>query len=133
MDYEARVSTIEAQLTMNQKDIDRLYQAVTELRGLMLEGFGRVELEIGDLKKHTDQRIDGLRTHTDQRIDGLRAHTDQRIDELRAHVDLSISELRQHTDRRFEEIHVQLRWLMGMWLTTIGLIAGLGGRILGLY
>lgn len=140
MDHESRISRVEAQEEMNQIDMERLHQAIDELRKLMLEKFEHTALDISELRKHTDLSISELRQHTDLSISELRQDTNRSISELRQHTDRSISELRQHTDRRFDEVNlqlrevnVQLRWLMGMWLTTIGMVAGLGGRILGVY
>ncbi len=144
MDYESRLSKVEAQLEMNRKDIDRLYHAIDELRRLMLERFDRTDLSIRELREHTDTSINELRLYTNE----LRQYTDERFNELRHHTDCSLSELRQHGDtglsdlrRQMEagfaevrrEASVNMRWMMGMWLTTMGFIAGLGGRVFGMY
>lgn len=151
MDYESRISKIEAQLATNQKEIDRLHPAISELRKLMLERFDRIDITIHEWRQHTDlsikelrQQNDELRHHTDLSTCELRTHTDHSIGELRAHTDHSIGELRTHTDQSISELRQQLeafqreasvnmRWMMGMWLSTIGLLAGLGGRIFGMY
>jgi len=155
MDYEARISKVEAQLEMQQKDIDRLYQAIDELRKLMLDRFDRtdrsiaelrkyIDLKISELRTYTDLNLGELRTHTDLSLSELRAHTERGLSELRAHTDRSIGELRAHTDHRFnqmqnqidelrKEVGVNLRWMIGMWLTTMGMIAGIGGRVFGMY
>jgi len=130
MDYETRISRVEVQVETHQRDTDRLYQ-------LIVEKFEHVELSINelrkenaqniaDLRKHTDQRIDDLRRDTEQSINDLRKHTDQRIDDLRAHYDQQLIELRR-------EITVNMHWVVGLWMTTVGLIAGLAGRIFGMY
>jgi hypothetical protein len=122
MDHDTRISKIEVQLENDRKDIDRLYQ-------VMQEGFARQDLAISELRKYVDQRFGEL----EQKIDDLRLHTDQRIDELRKHTDQRIDELRQHTDQRFAEIRQEMRWMMGVWLTTLGLVASMAGRMFGLY
>ena len=104
MDYEARLSTVEARQAMNQKDIDRLYQAISELRQTMLERLDRTDLGISELRKHTDHRIDELQKQTAAEF----------------------SELRR-------EMSTNMRWIMGMWFVTIGMIFGLGGRVFGIY
>jgi hypothetical protein len=119
MDYESRISKVEVQVEANQRDTDRLYQ-------LVVEKFESVELSIKELREHTDQRIDDLRRDTDHSISELRKHTDQRIDDLRTHNDQQFSELRR-------EITVNMRWVVALWITTIGLIAGLAGRVFGMY
>ncbi|MBV8634151.1 MAG: hypothetical protein JO002_06650 [Burkholderiaceae bacterium] len=108
MDYESRISKVEVQVESNQRDTDRLYQ-------LIAEKFESVELSIRELRKHTDQRIDGLRKDTEQSISDLRAHNDQQFAELR------------------REITVNMRWVVGLWMTTIGLIAGLAGKVFSVY
>ena len=92
----------------NQRDIDRLYQAINELRKEMRERFDRIDLRISELREHTDRSIDELRKHTDQQLAA------------------GLAEVRR-------EASVNMRWMMGMWLTTIGLVAGVGGRVLGMY
>ena len=108
MDYESRISKVEAQVEANQRDTDRLYQ-------LIVQKFESVELSIRELRKHTDQRIDDLRRDTENSISDLRKHNDQQFSELR------------------KEITVNMRWTVGLWMTTIGLIAGLAGRVFGMY
>jgi len=100
MDYEARISKIEVRQEMQQKDIECLYQAIDELRRLMLERFDRTDLSICELRKYTD---------------------------------LKISELQIQLDEVRKEVNVNMRWMIGMWLTTMSMIAGLGGRVFGMY
>jgi BMFP domain-containing protein YqiC len=97
MDYESRISKLEAQVEMNQKEIERLHEAINELRRLMLERF----------------------EHQDARINELRAYFDHKIDR-------GLKEVRR-------EASINMRWMMGMWLSTMGLIAGLYGRVFGIY
>jgi DNA anti-recombination protein RmuC len=133
MDYDLRIGKIEATLEANQNNINNLR---TEMR----DGFARQDLAIKELRQYVDHRfseldhkIDDLRRHTDQRIDELQKHADQRIDELRKHTDQRLDELRRHTDQRFTEIRQEMRWMMGVWLTTLGLVASMAGRMFGLY
>ena len=148
---------------MDRIDIDRLHQAIDELRKLMLQRFDRAELSTNELRQYTDGRLIELRQHMDSSIRELRQHMDNSISELRQQMDGSsselrqqmdgsISELRRHTDNGLSELRkdvghqmeagfaevrreasVNMRWMMGMWLTTIGFIAGLGGRVFGMY
>lgn len=78
---------------MNQREIERLHEAINELRKLMLERFER---------------------------------QDARINELRTYIDAGLREVRR-------EASINMRWMMGMWLSTMGLIAGLYGRVFGIY
>ncbi len=137
MDYESPISKVEAQLEMNQKEFERLHQAINELRRLMLEKFDHYDLRIGKLRQHIDFSTGELRKHTDLSVGELRVHTDLSISELRAHTDLSVNELRKHFDQQLETVRrdasINMCWMMGMWLTTIGLIVGLGGRVFGIY
>jgi len=111
VDYDLRIGKIEATLEANQKDIDNLRQE-------MRQGFARQDLAIKELRQYANQRFSEL----EHKIDDLRQHTDQRIDELQ-----------RHTDQRFAEIRQEMRWLMGIWLTTMGLEASMAGRMFGLY
>jgi hypothetical protein len=95
-------------LEANQRDIDRLYQAINELRKEMRERFDRIDLRISELREHTDRSIDELRKHTDQQLAA------------------GLAEVRR-------EASVNMRRMMGMWLTTIGLVVGVGGRVFGMY
>ncbi|WP_373987230.1 hypothetical protein [Duganella sp. BuS-21] len=79
MNYASRITKLETQVEMNQKEFDRIHQAINELR-----------------------------THFDQKLDA------------------SLKEVRR-------EASINMRWMMGMWLTTMGLIAGLCGRMFGIY
>ena len=115
MDHKSRLSKVEAQLEMNRKDIDRLYQAINELRRLMLERFDRTDLSINE-----------LRLYTDERLNGLRQHGDTGLGDLRRQMEAGFAEARR-------EASLNMRWMTGMWLTTIGFIAGLGGRVFGMY
>ena len=130
MDYQSRISKIEVQVESNQRDTDRLYQ-------LIVEKFESVERSISELRNHTDQRIDELRAHTVQRIDDLRRDTEQSISDLRKHTDQRVDDLRAHNDQQFDdlrrEIIANMRWVVGLWMTTIGLIAGLAGKVFGMY
>lgn len=111
MDYDLRIGKIEATLEANQNDINNL-------RIEMRDGFAQQDLAIKELRQYVDHRFSEL----DHKIEDLRQHTDQRIDELR-----------QHTDQRFAEIRQEMRWMMGVWLTTLGLVASMAGRMFGLY
>lgn len=93
-----------SKLEMNQKDIERLYAAIAELRGLMLEKFQHVNTEIHALREHTNLKIQALSDRNDQQFAELR-----------------------------REINVNMRWMMGMWFATLGLLAGMAGRTFGLY
>jgi hypothetical protein len=119
MDYGSRISKVEVQVESNQRDTDRLYE-------LIVQKFESVELSIRELGKHADQHIDDLQKHTDQRIDDLRRDTEHSISDLRKHNDQQFAELRR-------EITVNMRWTVGLWMTTIGLIAGLAGKVFGMY
>jgi len=98
-------------LNNHQKDIDRLYQAISELRKLMLERFEHVDHSIADQRKYIDNALV----------------------EQRKYIDTSVSELNLRIDDLRREVALNMRWMIGMWLTTMGMIAGLGGRILGMY
>jgi len=104
MDYDVRIGKIEATLEANQRDIDNLRQE-------MRQGFARHDQAISDLRKYVDQRFGEV----EQKIDDLRQHTDQRLDELR------------------RDMNKNMHWLMGIWLTTMGLVASMAGRMFGLY
>ena len=104
MDMESRLSRVEATLEMHQRDIQRLYEAISELRKLMLERFDQI----------------------DQRFIEERKYTDQRINELQAQFTAQFSEMRR-------EASVNMRWMVGMWLSTMGMIMGLAGRVFGIY
>jgi len=119
MDYDLRIGKIEATLEANPKNIENMRQE-------MQAGFARHDEAITELRNHADQRLDELRNHTHQRIDELRNHTDQRIDELRAHMDQRFDEMRRDTT-------VNMRWLMSIWLTTMGMMVGMAGKVFGLY
>ena len=126
MDYDLRIAKIETQLEMNQKEIGRLHQA-------MQEGFARTDQAILELRSYVNRRFEKI----EQSIAELRTHTDQRIEELRAHLDRRIDEQRQYTDHRFDELgrdmNMNMRWLVGIWLTTMGLMASVAGKVFGLY
>jgi len=115
MDYETRISKIEAQQEMNQKEFDRQHQAIIELRKLMLERFDQVDFRFSEERTHTDLSIENLRTHTDRRLEEQRRYTEQGFTELR------------------DELRVNMRWMIGMWFTTVGMFASLAGRVFGLY
>lgn len=137
MDYDARISKIEVQLEMNQKEIERLHAAIDELRKQMLEKFDKAAKETQELREHTDRKIQELREHTDQKFQELREHTDQKIRELRDYTDQRIQLVSDRSDRQFAELrremNINMRWMMGMWFATLGSIAGLAGRVFGLY
>ena len=122
MDYEARISRVEAQLEMNQKDIERLYEAISELRLLMQERFDQVDLRFSEERKYMDLRFSEERKYIDQHFSEERKQTELGISGLQA----QLNELRH-------EVGVNMRWMMGMWLTTIGMVAGIGGRVFGFY
>ncbi len=115
MDYESRLSKVEAQLEIHQKEIERLHQAISELRSLMLERYDRLDLRINELRQHTDLSIAELRKHVDQQLQRLEGSLESGLSEVR------------------REASVNMRWMMGMWLSTMGLIAGMAGRVFGLY
>lgn len=100
MDMESRLSRVEATLEMHQRDIQRLYEAISELRKLMLERFDQI---------------------------------DQRFIEERKYVDLRIGELQAQLNEMRREASVNMRWMVGMWLSTMGMIMGLAGRVFGIY
>jgi hypothetical protein len=57
----------------------------------------------------------------------------QDIDRLYA----AIERLREHTDKGFAELRASqdanMKWQLRMWLATITMIAGMAGRLFGLY
>jgi chromosome segregation ATPase len=140
-DYASRISKVEAQLESNQKEFDRLHQAIADLRQLILERSDRLQLSIDELRKDTDLKLGELRKYVDGKLAEQRKYTDSSIAELRNHVDHRIEELRKNLEQKLEaglaevrrEAGINMRWMMGMWLTTIGMVAGLGGRIFGMY
>ncbi len=58
MDYEERIAKVEALVETSKVDINRLYDAITELR------------------QHTDKSIADLQAHTDNGLAELRASLD---------------------------------------------------------
>lgn len=111
---------------MNRNNIYRLPQAIDELRKMMLKRLDRTDLSIRELRAHTDQSIKELREHADSSIKELREHADDSSGELRKDTAAGFAEMRR-------EASVNMRWVMGMWLTTIASIVGLGGRVFGMY
>ena len=91
---------------------------INNLRQEMREGFARHDQAIGDLRKYVDQRFGQI----EQKIDDLRQHADQRFTQI----DQRIDDLRR-------DMNVNMRWLMGIWLTTMGLMASVAGKVFGLY
>ena len=53
MDYEARITRIEAFMETNRQDIDRLHAAVSELRKLILERTDRLQAELNEMRGHS--------------------------------------------------------------------------------
>jgi hypothetical protein len=111
MDYDVRIGKMEAQLAMNQKDIDRLHDVIIELRHSMQERFNHTDLQFGELRSLIDNRFREERKYNDQRFSEMQ----KQIDELR------------------RELHLNIRWMIGLWLSTMGMMAGIGGRVFGMY
>jgi len=144
MNYELRISRVEAQLEMNQKDIERLYQAIVELRRLLLERFDQIDMRFSEERKYIDLHFIEERKYIDQRFGEERQYLDQRLAEERQYLEQRFSEERQKTDLGFgilqdqikdlrHEVTVNMRWMLGMWLTTVGMFAGVCGKVFGIY
>jgi hypothetical protein len=104
---------------MNQMDIERLYQAINGLRIEMLARFDKTDSSIKELREYTDLIFSEERKHTDRIFSEAQKHTDQRFNEL------------QHQLIAFRnEVSTNMRWMMGVWLSTMGMIAG---RVFGFY
>jgi hypothetical protein len=104
MDYETRIAKVKAIMETNRQDIDRLYQAISELRKLILERTDHLQAELVAQRKYLDQRFDAQRKQFD---DGFK--------EMR------------------HKISINLRWTMGMALLNTSMILGIGGKLFGLY
>ena len=104
MDYETRIAKAEAIMESNRQDIDRLYQAISELRKMILERTDHLQAELVAQRKYMDRRFDEQRKLFD---DGFK--------EMR------------------HEISINLRWTMGMALLNTSMILGIGGKLFGLY
>src|SRR5437868_11239602 len=108
MDYEARIAKVEATVETNRQDIDRLYQAISELRKLILE-----------------------------RTDRLQAEQIAQVAELRKYIDGSLRELQHKMDAGFKEVRQEastnMRRMVGLTLMNTTMILGMGGRLFGLY
>lgn len=104
MDYESRIAKAEALMETNRQDIDRLYQAISELRKLILE---RTE-------------------HMEERFDEQRKYIDESLKDVRSAMNAGFKEVRH-------EANVNLRWVIGLTLFNTSLILGLGGKLFGIY
>jgi len=146
MDYESRISRVEAQVEMNQRDIERLYQAISELRSLMLERFDQIDQRFIEERKYLDQRFVEERKQTDLSIGGLQTQINglqAQINELRAQIGVlqaqisglqaQMGGLQDQLSEFRREVGMNMRWIMGMWLTTISMVLGLGAKVFGIY
>lgn len=137
MDNDARIAKTEAVMDTNRQDIDRLYQAVAELRKLLLERTDSLQGEIVAQREYMDRRFEEQRDYVDRRFDEQRGYVDRRFDELRNHIDDALKEQRARSDIGFAEIRREVstnqRWMISLTLINTTMILGLGGRLFGLY
>jgi len=119
MDYQARISPVEARLAMNQIDIERLHQAINDLRTEMLARLDKTDSSVKELREYTDLRFSEERKHTDHMFSEAQKHTDQRFNELQNQLNAFRN-----------EVSTNMRWMMGIWLSSMGMIAG---RVFGFY
>jgi len=129
MDTALRISKVEGALETNQKEIDRQHDTISELRTILLEQSTRHDQRTDELRKEMAAGFE----RQDQRTDQLRKEMVAGSERHGRHIDL----LREHTDRRFDqlrrELALNLHWMMGIWITTMGLVIGVAGKALGLY
>ena len=104
MDHQERIARAEAFMETNRQDIDRLYQAISELRKLILE------------------RTDDLRAGFKEQRD----YMDWRFDQQGKAMEDGFKEVRR-------EASVNQRWMIGLTLVNTTMILGLGGKLFGVY
>jgi len=61
MDYGTRIAKVEAIMETNRQDIDRLYQAISELRKLILDRTDQFQTELLAQRKYIDDGFKELR------------------------------------------------------------------------
>jgi len=98
-----------------RQDIDRLYQAISELRKLILERTDHLQTELAAQRKQMDERFDEQRKYIDESLQDIRSTMDAGFKEVR------------------HEANVNLRWAIGLTLFNTSLILGLGGKLFGIY
>jgi hypothetical protein len=115
MDYQTRLAKVEATMESNRQDIDRMYEAISELR----------------------KRFDEQRNYIDKRFEEQRNYIDRRFEEQRKYTDDALKDLGMRMDEGFRELRreqsISQRWMIGMTLTNTTMILGLGGKLFGLY
>lgn len=126
MDYQTRLAKAEATMESNRQDMVRLYQAISELRKLILERAEHFQAELINQRNYVDHRFDELRNYMDRRFDEQRKYIDGALKDLGTRIDKGFREVRR-------EHNISQRWMIGMTLTNTTMILVLGGKLFGLY
>jgi hypothetical protein len=111
MDHGERLAKVETAVDERQERMERIERDI-----------GRIYTSIDALRDHTDRGLAELRDRTDRGLAELRDHTDHGFAELR----VAIEEVRKEHAR-------STRWMMGIAFAYGMAIAGMVGRIGGLY
>jgi ElaB/YqjD/DUF883 family membrane-anchored ribosome-binding protein len=122
MDHGERLAKVETAVDEHQERMERIERDI-----------GRIYTSIDALRDHTDRALAELRDHTDRGLAELRERTDRGLAELRDHTDQGFSELRAAIEEVRKEHARTSRWMIGIAFAYGMAIAGMVGRIGGLY
>ncbi len=115
MDHQERIARAEAFMETNRQDIDRLYQAISELRKLILERTDDLRAGFKEQRDYMDNRFKEQRDYMDWRFDQQGKAMEDGFKEVR------------------REASVNQRWMIGLTLVNTTMILGLGGKLFGVY
>ena len=104
MYHQERMARAEAIMETNRQDIDPMYQAISELRQLILQ-------RTGELRSYMDGKFEAM---------------DRKLDEQRKFMEDALKDVRR-------EASINQRWMIGLTLVNTTMILGLGGKLFGVY
>jgi len=86
-------------------------------------GHAATQEQLDNVRRELDGKIDNVQSNLELKIDKFQSNLDLKIEKLESKVDTRINKLDSKIEALSSKMDTNLRWIVGMWLTTLGSVA----------